>query len=84
MTFFGVGFRILIVALAVLLERIAGFLRRLPLEDLMRHPAVRRLLASVPSDLERHLRSEERSPSGYRSPRRSAQSSRPDSRSRGR
>lgn len=45
MTFFGVGFRILLVALAVLIERVGELLRGLQVDDLTRHPAVAKLLA---------------------------------------
>lgn len=62
MTIFGMGFRIALIAVAVLLERIGSFVRRLPLEELARHPAVRRFLASWPDGLEEHLRRERERP----------------------
>lgn len=58
MTIFGMGFRIALIAVAVLLERIGSFVRSMPLGALAHHPAVQRLLASWPDGLEEHLRGE--------------------------
>lgn len=58
MTIFGMGFRIALIAVAVLLERVGSFVRRLPLGELAHHPAVQRLLASWPEGLDEHLRRE--------------------------
>lgn len=48
---FGAGFRILLVALAVLVERIGSLFRE--------NPLFRRFVASPPEDLEQDLREDE-------------------------
>ncbi len=48
---FGAGFRILLVALAVLVERVGALLRD--------NPLFRRFVASPPEDLEHDLRDDE-------------------------
>lgn len=58
MTIFGIGFRIALIAVAVLLERVGSFVRRMPLGALAHHPAVERLLASWPEGLDEILRRE--------------------------